>query len=71
MEENYISFQKPVVVATRGEFADGALKIKKYKKTLYLLFANFFGLYKNICWQASSEFEAKDIKEYLEKIHLI
>ena len=52
----------PVVLAPRGEFSAGALKIKGMKKTVYIVGARLLGLYKNIMWQASSEHEAQDIK---------
>lgn len=49
------------MLAPRGEFSDGALKIKGFKKKLYLFLAKIFGIYKNVFWQASTEMEAKDI----------
>lgn len=51
----------PVVLAPRGEFSPGALAIKSFKKKLYINFASLLGLYDNIIWQASSEFEKQDI----------
>jgi len=54
--------RRPVVLAPRGEFSAGALKIKGMKKTVYIFGARLLGLYKNIMWQASSEHEAQDIK---------
>ncbi len=51
------------VMAPRGEFSQGALMLKKLKKQLYITFAHFFGLYRNILWQASSKFEAADIQK--------
>ena len=65
---------KPVIVATRGEFARGALIIKKWKKIIYIAFSNFLQLYKKVFWQASSEFEAIDIrramKKYSPQVHI-
>ncbi len=58
---------KPVIVATRGEFAKGALNIKKWKKMIYISLSNILQLYKNVFWQASSEFEANDIKRAMKK----
>ena len=57
---------KPVIVATRGEFAKGALSIKKWKKIIYIAFSNVFQLYKKVFWQASSEFEANDIRKAMK-----
>lgn len=56
---------KPVVIAPRGEFSQGALSLKSLKKKIYLALANFFGLYKGLYWQASSEHEVDDIKQVL------
>lgn len=53
---------KAVILAPRGEFSRGALSIKKWKKKLYIYLANMFGIYDNVIWQASSEYEANDIK---------
>lgn len=55
------SFQKPIIVAPRGEFASSALKLKKFKKALYIKLARFTGLYRNLIWHASSELEEGDI----------
>jgi glycosyltransferase involved in cell wall biosynthesis len=61
---------KPVIIATRGEFADGALNIKRFKKNVYMFFAKIFRLHENIYWQASSEFEKNDIHIALRKKNL-
>lgn len=52
-----------IILAPRGMLGEGALKIKGVKKQLFLTFSSYFGLYKNICWHATSEDEAKDIKK--------
>ncbi len=52
---------KPVILAPRGEFSVGALALKMIKKKLFLTFARLAGIYRHVTWQASSEFEAKDI----------
>jgi glycosyltransferase involved in cell wall biosynthesis len=51
----------PVIVAPRGEFASAALKIKYLRKYIFIQIVRFIGLYKNITWHASSEFEEQDI----------
>ena len=56
-----IRSKKPIILAPRGEFSPGALAIRKTKKKLYILFSKISGLYNNIYWQASSEFEKRDI----------
>lgn len=51
----------PVIVAPRGEFSAGALRIKRAKKKVYLAVAFKSGLYKQAVLQASSIHEEKDI----------
>jgi glycosyltransferase involved in cell wall biosynthesis len=64
--------QKPCAIAPRGEFAKNAMALKKEKKRLYLYLVKFFGLYKNLYWQASSHFELTDInKEFGEVAKII
>lgn len=62
----------PLIIAPRGEFSEGALKLKKLKKYLYLKLVKLFGLYNDIIWQASSKYEEKDIRQcfgnYMEVI---
>ena len=57
---------KSCVIAPRGEFAKNAIKLKKFKKLMYIYFAKFIGLYDNLCWQASSNLESKDISRELK-----
>ena len=52
---------KPVIIAPRGEFSEGAIKLKPLKKYLYIKLLRFFQLYENMAWHASSEHEAQDI----------
>jgi len=52
---------KPVIVAPRGEFAWGSLRLKYFKKLAYIQVARLFRFYKKVTWQASSELEAIDI----------
>ena len=49
------------VIAPRGEFGQGALSFKSCKKKAYLIGARAAGLYRDLRWQASSDFEAADI----------
>ncbi|MFA5973315.1 MAG: glycosyltransferase family 4 protein [Lentimicrobiaceae bacterium] len=53
--------EKPVVLAPRGELDLGCMNLKYVKKKLYIQFAKFFGLYKEITWHASSNYEVLDI----------
>jgi glycosyltransferase involved in cell wall biosynthesis len=52
---------KPVIIAPRGEFSEGAIKLKRLKKYLFIKLSSFFQLYENMTWHASSEHEALDI----------
>lgn len=51
----------PVVLAPRGEFAEGALAFKKLRKRLFITAGKAAGLFSDILWQASSEHEVADI----------
>ncbi len=53
---------KPVVLAPRGEFSEGALRIKKAKKWLYIKTVSLFKLYGGCVFQASTFIEAEEIK---------
>lgn len=55
----------PCVIAPRGEFSLEALKIKKLKKYFFLKISKFLRLYKDLNWQASSEFELRDIQNII------
>ncbi|WP_371347706.1 glycosyltransferase family 4 protein [Ancylobacter sp. IITR112] len=53
---------RPTVLAPRGEFSAGALALKALKKRSYLAAGRAAGLFRGLIWQASSEFEAGDIR---------
>ncbi len=53
--------KRPVVLAPRGELSIGALGLKPRRKRLYLVLAKWVGLFDGILWQASSEWEKRDI----------
>ena len=50
-----------VLLAPRGEFSSSALGIKKVRKWMFISLARLLGLYENIMWHASTEFEKADI----------
>lgn len=54
-----------VVIAPRGEFSKGALDIKGWKKKPFIFISRILGLYRNVIWQASSAFEADDIRQVM------
>ncbi len=52
---------RSVLLAPRGEFSEGALALKRWKKTTFLAIAKTLGFYRNVIWQASSDYEKQDI----------
>jgi glycosyltransferase involved in cell wall biosynthesis len=54
----------PVVLAPRGQCSRGALGLKRLKKQAYLAVAPRL-LYRDLIWQATSEFEKADIEHAL------
>lgn len=54
--------RRPTIVAPRGEFSAGALELRSLKKRAFMWIARHVGLYDDVIWQASSEFEAEDIR---------
>lgn len=51
-----------VVLAPRGEFSAAALALKPRRKRCYLTLSRWFGLYRDVTWQASSAVEAESIR---------
>lgn len=56
----------PVLLAPRGEFVEGPLRLKYPKKITYIQLSSLLGFYKGILWQASSEHEKADIVRALK-----
>lgn len=54
--------KRPCVISPRGEFSSGAMALKRRKKQLYIYLTSFIGIYNDLLWQASSGFEATDIR---------
>lgn len=54
--------KRPVVVAPRGQFSEGALGIKSLKKNAFIHLARASGLFNGAFWHASTEMEASDIQ---------
>jgi glycosyltransferase involved in cell wall biosynthesis len=57
----------PVLLAPRGEFADGALAIKPLRKRVYIWLVNLFDLLHDVTLHASTEFEKTEIERWLKK----
>lgn len=52
----------PIVLAPRGEFSPGALRIKPRRKRAWLAASRVLRLHGDMIWQASSPLEAADIR---------
>lgn len=64
--------KNPVLLAPRGEFSPGALKIKSLKKRVYLFLYKIFKMQKNVVYTSNIEKDRKFIKEILgEKVKVI
>lgn len=57
---------KPIIVAPRGEFAWASLKQKYPKKYMFIKAARLMGLYNDVTWHASSEYEAGDLANIMK-----
>ena len=53
--------KRRIILAPRGEFSEGALGLSPQRKKIYLALSKVFGFYRNVNWQASSEYEKADI----------
>ncbi|MFM7683582.1 MAG: glycosyltransferase family 4 protein, partial [Bacteroidota bacterium] len=51
-----------VICAPRGMLKPEALKIKRWKKSFFLIYSKFISLYSNILWHATSDIEKKEIQ---------
>lgn len=56
----------PLVLAPRGEFSPGALGIKPRRKRAFIWMNSFAGVCDDVTWQASSSFEAADIRNAVQ-----
>lgn len=56
------------ILAPRGEFSEGALKLRSTKKKAFLLAAHMIGLYRDLEWHASSTHEEADIRRKLDAV---
>lgn len=61
----------PILLAPRGEFSKGALRIKTLKKDFFFFLSRLISLYGGLIWHASTSIEKMDIRECLnEKIKM-
>lgn len=54
---------KRIVLAPRGQFAEGAFNYKRRKKNIYIKIAKALCLYKGVIWHATTETEKIDIQK--------
>ncbi len=55
-------FGRPVVVASMGTFSKGALSQKSLKKKVFIGLCKGLGLFNDITWSVTSEYELEDVK---------
>ena len=58
----------PIVLAPRGEFSPGALRIKRRRKRAWLAVSRACSLHRDLLWQASSPLEAEDIRRCVRPV---
>ncbi|MBA7540305.1 hypothetical protein ES705_32601 [subsurface metagenome] len=63
--------KKQIILAPRGEFSQGALVLKSFKKKLFIYTSSIIGLYKSVIFQASGDFEKNDIVDNLSNKHFL
>jgi glycosyltransferase involved in cell wall biosynthesis len=54
--------QKPLILAPRGMLGGGALKLKRFKKSVFIKLAKVMGWHKYVIWHATSMQECEEIK---------
>lgn len=59
------TLHQKVIVGPRGEFSEGALSLKSRKKNTFIKLYKFLNLHHGIIYQASSDYEAEDIRRVL------
>lgn len=59
------ALRQKVVLGPRGEFSEGALPLKPFKKRVFISVFKLLGLHRGTVFQASSDYEANDIRRAL------
>lgn len=59
------TLRQKIIVGPRGEFSEGALSLKSRKKYTFIKLYKLLNLHRGIIYQASSIYEAEDIKRVL------
>jgi glycosyltransferase involved in cell wall biosynthesis len=64
--------RQKLILGPRGEFSEGALSLKSQKKKVFIKFFKFLRLYRGVVFQASSDYEAEDIRRVVgSKVDII
>lgn len=63
--------QKPTIIAPKGEFSGGALRIKRFKKQVYIRLSKIFQLHKNLYWHATATHEEEAILEVYQDTQIV
>lgn len=58
-------FNKKIILGPRGEFSEGALNLKAQKKRAFIKLYKALRLHKGTIFQASSDYEAQDVRNVL------
>lgn len=56
----------PTLLAPRGQFSAGAVALKSTKKRAYMRGGRALGLFRDLHWHASTEYEAADIRAVMD-----
>lgn len=56
---------RKIILGPRGEFSSGALSLRSLKKRIFIKLYKFLWLHRSTIFQASSEYEAEDIRKVL------
>ncbi|WP_413466826.1 glycosyltransferase [Microbacterium sp. LRZ72] len=57
--------QTPLLVAPRGEFGDGALTRRRFKKRVYISCLRVLGIHRSVIWHSTAPQESTDIRRIL------
>lgn len=63
--------RRPAILAPRGEFSEGALRLKRAKKRAFMVAGRVGALHQGLTWQASTEHEAADIRRAMGDVDII
>lgn len=68
---NKLSYKCKIILAPRGMLAEGALKIKPFKKSIFLVISKLVQLHKHIIWHSTKSDETLDIKRNFKNARVI